>query len=248
MQRAMGFETYLYYFSRFKSAMLRLDENEGDFNHFLKLIKEEYLVLDIGANIGIMTVHLCKKVTRGHVYAFEPVPYNLHVLKKILSESDFKNVTVFDCALGNENRESEMILPIISGTRMQGLSHMVDEKITEFNNGEKLKVRQKKLDDIEALKDVNINAIKIDVENFEYQVFIGAEQLLRRCKPIIYCELWDNQNRQLCFSYLKNLGYDVFVLNRQQLLPNETGAAATQNFFFLPAKANNSGSYIPKTS
>lgn len=236
LQRLLGFQNYLYYFSRFKSAMLRFDRKEGDFNYFLQLLKEDAVVLDIGANIGIMTVPLCRKVKHGHVYAFEPIPANLQTLKKVTSEAAITNVTLFDYALGNENKETTMVLPVVGATKMQGLAHVVDKSITEFNEGELFSVVQKKLDDIEALKNKRIDAIKIDVENFEFAVFLGAQQLLTQYKPVIYCELWDNENRYNCFKLLKELGYSIYVLKHNTLLPYETNKIHTQNFFFVPVK------------
>lgn len=236
LQRALGFENYLYYFSRFKSALLRFDSKEGDFNYFLKLLSHDAVVLDIGANIGIMTVPLCRKVKGGHVYAFEPIPANWLTLKKIIAESGLTNVTLFDYALGNENKETTMVLPVVGATKMQGLAHVVDKSITEFNEGEKFSVVLKKLDDLELFQDLRIDAIKIDVENFEFAVFQGARELLKKNKPIIYCELWDNDNRYNCFTLLKELGYSIHVLKNNQLLPYETHKIPTQNFFFVPVQ------------
>ncbi|MEN9442625.1 MAG: hypothetical protein RLZ33_2702, partial [Bacteroidota bacterium] len=55
----MGFRTYLYVFAIFKIKTLRSDSKEKDFFHFLSLLEDgKGAVLDVGANIGIMTVHL----------------------------------------------------------------------------------------------------------------------------------------------------------------------------------------------
>ena len=49
-------------------------------------------------------------------------------------------------------------------------------------------------------KDKKIGAIKMDVENFEYFVLEGGKELIKKHKPIIYTELWENQNREKCFQ------------------------------------------------
>jgi len=60
--------------------------------------------LDIGANIGIMTVHLCKSVKQGMVYAFEPIPENYLALQKIARFFQVENLHLFNCALGDQNK------------------------------------------------------------------------------------------------------------------------------------------------
>jgi hypothetical protein len=90
------------------------------------------------------------------------------------------------------------------------------------------------LDDIPELQNIPIHAIKIDVENFEYQVFLGGQKLIGNNKPIIYCELWDNENRQNCFQFLQQLDYQTYVLQRNKLVLFNPMEYTTQNFFFLP--------------
>lgn len=234
MQRLLGFRNYLFVFSIYKSKTIANDRNEGDFSHFLSLIPQNATVLDIGANIGIMTSNLAQKVTRGKVYAFEPMPDNVITLKRVLAYYRLTNVTVFECALGNESKQTQMVLPVVQAVKMQGLAHVIDKSITEFNDGITFSVPQYRLDDIPELRDAPIEAIKIDVENFEYQVFLGARQLIQNNKPVIYCELWDNENRQNCFTFMQQLDYQTYILVNKTLVPFDSLIHSTQNFFFLP--------------
>ena len=83
----MGFQTYLFVFALFKIKTLRTDAKEKDFFHFLSLLKDgQGAVLDIGANIGIMTVHLSQNLPNCEVHVFEPIPDNLSVLKRIIAK------------------------------------------------------------------------------------------------------------------------------------------------------------------
>jgi hypothetical protein len=60
----------------------------------------------------------------------------------------------------------------------------------------------------------------------------GGEALLRKHKPVIYCELWDNDRRRLCFEYLQGLGYQVKVYENNSLVDFKEQASI--NFFFMP--------------
>ncbi len=232
LQSVLGFRRYLFYFSLFKIKTLKRDKREGDFFHFMSLLPEDAKVFDIGANIGIMTALLAKHCKSGVIHAIEPIPENFAALTRICKHFGFTNVHLHQYALGAEDGELEMVMPEVQNVKMQGLSHVVHDSITEFNEGERYSVPQYRLDDLgEAIKDVK--GIKIDVENFEYFVFKGAENMLRQYKPLIYCELWDNENRQKCFDLLQGeLGYEIKVLENGKLIPFDRNIHKNQNFFF----------------
>ena len=77
-------------------------------------------------------------------------------------------------------------------------------------------------------------AIKIDVENFEYFVLKGGEKIIANNKPVIYMELWDNENRNKCFTLLKNLGYLIYIVQKKQLVEYDAKMHNKQNFIFIP--------------
>ena len=78
-----------------------------------------------------------------------------------------------------------MVMPVIANVKMQGLSHVVHHTISENNEGEKCNVPLKVLDEMDEIKNTikRISAIKIDVENFEYQVLLRAYILPPQTKP-----------------------------------------------------------------
>ncbi len=235
LQKLLGFDNYLFIFSLFIIKKLKWDKNEKDFIYFLNLIPDNGCTLDIGANIGIMTVHLARKLKNSTIYAFEPVPRNIKTLKRIIKFFKLKNVEIFECALGEENGKLEMVMPVINSVKMQGLSHVVHESIKDNNNGDRFVVPVRKLDNISEINfNTKVNAIKIDVENYEYFVLKGGRSLITEHQPIIYCELWEQANRKNTIELLENTGYDVKVLERNELA-DYTGQK-TQNFFFIPSK------------
>ena len=101
--------------------------------------------------------------------------------------------------------EVKMILPHQGKTKMQGLSHVKHESITEWNEGEEFTVPLKMLDNV--LNGQTIQGIKIDVENFEYYALKGGRRILTDNKPIIYAELWDIQtNVEYDYNKIKEVG------------------------------------------
>lgn len=237
LHKILGFKNYLFVFSLFKIYTLKRDKNEKDFFQFLNLIPENTSVLDIGANIGIMTVHLARSVKGVTVYSFEPMANNITTFKRIVNYFKLNNIQLFEVALGNTEGEVEMVMPVISSVRMQGLSHVLHSSITENNEGERCKVPLKMLDNIEVLLKApqRISAIKIDVENFEYFVLEGAKILLNKNKPVVYAELWENENREKCFDLFHQLNYTTFIVQDNKLVKFDKTKAKTQNFIFLPS-------------
>jgi FkbM family methyltransferase len=236
LHKLLGFRNYLFVFSVFKIYTLKWDRKENDFLFFLKMIPAGTVVLDIGANIGVMAVLLAKKIKGAQVVAFEPVPANISALKRVIGFFSLKNVRVMEYALGNEEGEVEMVMPVIDSVKMQGLSHVVHSSITENNEGVKVKAPIHRLDNITGLNGtMKISAVKIDVENFEYFVLEGGKSFINKYKPIIYIELWENDNRHKCFSLVKELGYKVNVVANEKLAEYDPSTHETQNFIFTPA-------------
>lgn len=231
LQKTLGFERYLVLFAKFKIATFKSDKNEGDFFKFVDMMNKDANVLDIGSNIGITAVHLARKVKK--VYAYEPVPPNFKTLSNIIKSYNLKNVELFELALGDENTMIEMVMPEVENVQMQGLSHVVHEDLTDFNEGKRFKAPLKRLDNLDTFKNVKVHGIKLDVENFEYFALKGGEQLILRDKPVIYTELWENENRYKCFDLVKSWNYSIKVLHQGQLVDFQQNVHDNQNFFFV---------------
>jgi len=234
LQKLLGFDNYLFIFSIFTIRRMSRNHHEEEFVHFMEMIPDKGAILDIGANIGIMTVTLARKFPHAAVYSFEPMPQNLKALKRIIHYFKLKNVKLFEMALGEENGELTMVMPVLDKVKMQGLSHVVESDNNDpMNQGLTFRVPVKRLDEIKELMDLPaIHAIKIDVENFEYPVLKGGKGLLLKHKPVIYCELWKNERRDLTLDYLKGLGYKVKVYDGKGMV-DFTNQEVT-NFILVP--------------
>jgi len=236
LQKILGLETYLYVFALFIIVKLRWDKNEKDFFHFLELIPDGGVILDLGANIGVTSYHLSRKLPESTILSFEPLTLNMDTLKRIKNRFKLKNLFEYQVAVGEKPGTLEMVMPVINNVPMHGLSHVIHVENKENNDGLKYNVPVVCLDEFDDLKKIGkpLTAMKIDVENFEYFVLKGAEKLIAENQPIIYCELWENDNRKKCIDLLNNLGYSTFVLQKKELIPIENASVEKHNFFFLP--------------
>lgn len=232
LQKLLGLQTYLYVFALYKIRTLRSDKKENDFFTFLSLLQDgKGDVLDIGANLGIMTVHLARHLPNSTIHAFEPMPANVTTLRKIKHHFGLDHATIHELALGDSSGTVKMVLPLNGSTVMQGLSHVKHESITEWNDGKEVDVPLDKLDNV--INGQVIQGIKIDVENFEYFALKGGTRILQTHHPIIYAELWDNENRKQCFDLLSGFNYAVYVAGKNGLEPFQPLVHRTQNFIFV---------------
>ncbi|MCJ7685702.1 MAG: FkbM family methyltransferase, partial [Desulfobacteraceae bacterium] len=191
---------------------------------------------DVGANIGIMTYHLAKCFPSKKIIAIEPIPSSFAISKRIKDNFNLSNVEILCCAVGEQEEELEMVLPIDGKVRMQGLAHVVHDSIDKWNEGERIKVRSRKIDTIVGKE--RIAGIKMDIENYEYFALKGAQKILERDQPVIYLELWKNKNRDRCFEFLEELGYKIFINQKNTLVPYKEEKHQNQNFIFKVDQAN----------
>lgn len=233
LQKTLSFKNYLFLFSLYSIRTIEAGKYEREFLHFIKIIKGDGLILDVGANIGITAAPLAKHHPRAQVHAFEPISENFSTLQRIVNYLKIKNIKLFNIALGSEDGTLKMIMPVRGNSRMQGLSKAYEEGAGE--KGTIYDVPLKKLDNIYPFE-TNISAMKIDVENFELEVLRGSVALLERNKPMIYCELWENENRTSVFELLKNFGYKSYTFNAEtgslEPVALREGLPAG-NFFFI---------------
>lgn len=230
LQKFLGYHNYLTLFARYKIKTLRKDIKEKDFFAFIDEIKADGIILDVGANIGIMTYHLSKTFSDRKIYAIEPIPNNIAVLKEIVRKFDLNNVMIIPSAVGDKKCMIKMILPLNGKVKMQGLAHVVHESIQEWNEGDEYEIECERLDDV--VDGQKVAGIKMDIENFEYFALKGGEEMLKRDMPVVYLELWDNENRNRCFEFLESIGYAPFVLVKNKLIPFDAGLHEKQNFVF----------------
>jgi FkbM family methyltransferase len=167
------------------------------------------VALDIGAHVGIWSMRLAEKFKR--VYAFEPVPKHIECWKQNMQNftnehSEWENVSTLNTvALGHENGTNTMIVPNTTNT---GRATFVEKLFIDKHNFPKIQVETKTLD---SYGFDQVDFIKIDVETYEHKVLQGAENTIRKYKPIMYIEMCDPE----AYKFIENLdiGYKIVYAN-----------------------------------
>jgi len=203
LQRALGIGHYLFFFAVYTTATWRLAEPA--FFRFLRLIPNSGVIIDVGANLGVTACYFARRKPDSQVFAFEPIPWNVRTIRRMIAFSGVHNVSVKPYAIGNRSGEVSLGVPIVKGARMHALGRVCEGD----SAGELFRVPCRRLDDLFLTNSRHISALKVDVEGFEHEVLGGALKLLQRDHPLVYCELWDNTRLQQCMELLAPLGYDI---------------------------------------
>lgn len=234
--RLLGFQNYLYWVTLARIGTLRWNKDQADLRHFVSLIpNKKGIILDIGANIGVVTHYLATQKPLADVHSFEPIPDNFAALSRVVKNRKLSNVSLFQIGLGERNHSFPMIMPIINGVKRHALCQIEDGNCI-YRQGERFQVNVVTLDSLPELKGSaeQILAIKIDVEDFEYQVFVGGLELIKKGRPIIFCEFWESPNKQKVIDLFHSLDYEIKVYEAGGLHHFHEQPCREGNFFLLP--------------
>lgn len=178
---AMMFTQGLYDYNNMKLVKLLLSEGSSVF-------------VDIGANIGVYSL-IASESKSANIFSFEPHPYTYKLLNDNVKLNARKNIQTINCALSNKNGT-------VSFSNLPGSSF--NKIIQETENSNLLKVESIRFSDFVINTEIVPEITKIDVEGFEYDVLLGAKEILEKVS-IIIVEISDNRN--LIYQLLSDAGF-----------------------------------------
>jgi FkbM family methyltransferase len=153
-------------------------------------IKKDAIVIDVGANIGIMTLNFARITPKGHVFAFEPTNYAFSKLQKniVLNPELQKRITIVQSFVSSVSKKSTDMTAYASwklGGAHDGIKHDIHGGTIKDTST----IGAISLDDYCSLNRVsNVDLIKIDTDGYEYDVLKGAEKIISDFSPIIVFE------------------------------------------------------------
>ena len=221
--KTLGLTNYLRilqrtYFLLYRTGLLKYNSNYS-YHYFVKhLINKGDVILDIGANLGYYSFLFARWTgDSGKVFSVEPIG----IYNKIFNEKakKYKNITLYSCALGAEEKTVELVSSPQLGFLSTGLPHIYDPRHdgNVENHEFKFEALMKKPSVLFESLD-RIDYIKCDIEGYEYIVLSDMKEILRKFKPIIQAEVWSNIEKNL-LELMDELGYTAYKLYKYQLVP-----------------------------
>lgn len=160
------------------------------------IVPEGAVIADIGANTGNHTLFFARVLKASTVIPVEPNPDAIRHLKRMIAENSLENVdpSLLGIAVGASSGHAQ----VITGRR----GHLGTARMKMIDDGS-VPVRP-----LDELITETIDVLKIDVEDMEIDVLKGAEELIRRDRPILMIEVQD-ENLLPILDITCRLGYTV---------------------------------------
>jgi FkbM family methyltransferase len=164
-----------------------------------RLLVQGGVFVDVGANVGAYSL-VASEQPRARVLAYEPHPATFALLQENLRRNERTNVLASCAAVGDEVGTLS-----ISDTPGSSTTH-----IATGEEGAVIKVPVVRLDVELERRELIADAIKIDVEGFEYQVLRGAGDALSRA-TLVFVEVnglsdLRGTGRDAIFALLRDAG------------------------------------------
>lgn len=171
-----------------------------------ELLSSVETVVDVGANIGLSCLYWAHLFASAKIFAFEPHPVHVEMLKRHLQLNDLMDrVTVFNGAAGPSDGEA-----VLSDASLCSSLVTADE-----SGGQRVPV----FDLYRVLGNRRIDLMKMDVEGYEYPIL--SDDRFASLLPRTIVMEWHNTSaypngKAWCMSRLTGLNYRVLEGNDSQ--------------------------------
>jgi len=222
-------------FSEFHSMLGCMSRAEQRF--FAEIPPSDSPIIDVGANVGVVTLLLARYFPWRRIHAFEPGPTTFDTLQKNVRLNGFSNVSCHQIALSDTLGEITFDAdPLKRG----------NARIAGAGAGHATAVATTTLDAFVGEEGIrSIGLLKIDVEGYETTVLSGAAQTLKdRIVNLVFMEIVPEATISAGFDALRPIqlvsdaGYDWFRLESSGALTPVTAAEVTrieyENWIAIP--------------
>ncbi|PWS38374.1 hypothetical protein DFH01_03545 [Falsiroseomonas bella] len=181
---------------------------------FQRHVAPDWVIADVGANVGLYAMLFARLAPQGHVHAFEPTE-TARLLRANLAAAGAANVSVHDVALGAADGARDEAIYRIWGAAPETRTYPFST-LDSF-------VRRNGLD--------RLDCVKIDVDGFDLEVLKGARETLARFDPWLVVELnhalaTRGQSVGEALLWLRAEGYtEALVLDQENFVLKRAGAA-----------------------
>jgi FkbM family methyltransferase len=174
--------------------------SEGELDLFRQLLRPGDVALDVGANIGALTVGMARMVAPGGaVIAFEPQRTIFEILCGNLRDNNLANVTAYRRAIGSE--PGAIRVPPLDYARSDNFGGVT----LGGAQGDEVEVVT-----IDGLGLPRLRVLKVDVEGMEREVILGARGTIARLQPALYIENDRAERSRALISLVFELGYRLW--------------------------------------
>ncbi|WP_299290926.1 FkbM family methyltransferase [Nitrosopumilus sp.] len=176
-----------------------------------EFLQDGMICLDIGSNIGYYALLESKLVgEKGKIIAIEPSPDNVKYLKRNLDLQNITNVEVSNFAAGEKDGTLKFLIYEDAANSCMVIPEGQESKFP----GTVIEVPVKRIDSFIEDYDLDkIDLLRMDTEGYEFNIFQGMRETIRKYHPIIQLEvhrsIMGQENTRNFLEGLRDDGYDV---------------------------------------
>lgn len=168
-------------------------------NFFYLVAQNSSVILDIGAYSGIYSIIGALANEKANIFSYEPNPQIYNLAKCNLEMNNLGDrVQLFCLALDFEKGKKSLYF---NPTEWESATASLNPTF-----GKSVEVNVNTID--ELFSGNHVDLIKIDVEGFESNVFLGGLKTLKRCMPIILSEALTATELEKQLGILGSIGYE----------------------------------------
>lgn len=153
----------------------------------LPLLKPGQTVLELGANIGYYLLLEAKTIgPDGRIYAIEPAPENMDLLKKNVDLNQCGDMVQLECAAVGD-KTGTATLNLVDKSNLHSIQ-LYEDMGGRPNVIGSVEVPIYRVDDLLQKYNVNpvdVNLVRMDIEGFEYEAFQGMSGLLQNARDLL---------------------------------------------------------------
>jgi FkbM family methyltransferase len=198
-----------------RTLWIEPDYFEEQDNFFNSYVKKNDKIIDVGANIGTITLTCAIKTGKGgKVYSIEPNPITFKYLQSNIKLNNTNNVKTYNYAIGNKKGSVDFAIvhsDVCSKVIEKGFTN---DLITQRN---KIQVPMISIDEL-GLNEEEFSLLKIDVEGYEKFVILGAKNIIKKVN-CIYFEVSEKNYKKYgytpkeVFDLLIHEGFQLFIIS-----------------------------------
>jgi FkbM family methyltransferase len=191
-----------------------------------RMLKPGDLVLDVGANVGHISLLVSDIAGAENIFAFEPTPISFRRLTENWKLNHWPTSNLYQIAVGRS--AGTVCIPDTTSPETKNAIHSAAGAMVT------VEVPLVSLDQLRTQwRGRRIGLLKIDVEGYEKEVFAGAQELLREERPrLLMFESLGGQIDESVEMVLRQSHYRIFQLDEAGR--PDFDRASAQNLFAAP--------------
>lgn len=214
---------------------------EPEWAAFSALVQPGSTALDVGASIGTTALALAELVgSAGKVFAFEPVPENIDLLRQTFTRNNLLQCVLIDKAVWRTHGERQRIVwspaSYVHGTMFE-LDERLRLKRAHDRYSAETYVETVSLQSFIAERSLHVDLLKIDVQGAENAVLEGLGDAAASVASI-YLELHITIGEDgvvKAYDFCRDAGYDVYVFDNRGFTHRLDSPIALISALFSPS-------------